>query len=350
MNGDFGYFCNVEYDDLSKYTDALYQHMCQSIPFYKHCSIAVKLNLVGPFSPDKAITTHPEVLELLLSVLSGLDYTIKVCEDIENEENITKTQIKPVLDKYGLEFYNLRDYGYTNIDINGIAYEYSSLILESDFFIQLPKFKNHLLTNYTGAIKNMYGCISYQQRKAFHKYTNLDEFSKIIGNVYSIRKPDYVIMDAITAMDGFGPSLGDPIKLGYLIFGEDSVSIDEFITKLVGYDTKELAVLKAAWDMKLAKEKRNSIDNKESMVGSFEREFEKLPVFHGPQYKKYFEILRHNYFIDYERCIGCGICIMKCPFKAITMKDGLPVITKEKCTMCTCCMEHCPKTAINVKK
>jgi len=350
MDGDFGYFCNAEYNDLSKYTGTLYQHICQSMPVKKDCNIAVKLNLVGPFSPDKAITTHPQVLDLLLKVLSRLDCNIIVCEDIENEENITKTQIKPILNKYGLEFYNLRDYGYTDININGITYEYSSLILESDFLIQLPKFKNHLLTNYTGAIKNMYGCISYQQRKAFHKFTDLNEFSKIIGTVYSIRKPDYVIMDAITAMDGFGPSLGDPIKLGYLIFGEDSVSIDEFITKLVGYDTKELAVLKAAWDMNLDKQKRNFTDNNDYMVCNFERDFEKLPVFHGSEYRKYFEILRHNYYINYERCVGCGICIMKCPFGAIIMRDGFPVITKEKCTMCTCCMEHCPESAINVKK
>lgn len=349
MNGDFGYFRSAEYNYLSKYADTLYQHIYQSIPIKKHCNIAVKLNLVGPFSPDKAITTHPEVLDLLLTVLSRMDCNIKVCEDIESEEFIIKTQIKPVLVKHGLEFHNLRDYGYININIDGKTYEYSSLILESDLFIQLPKFKNHLLTNYTGAIKNMYGCISYRQRKAFHKYTNLDEFSKIICSVYSIRKPDYVVMDAITAMDGFGPSLGDPIKLGYLIFGEDGVYIDEFITKLVGYDTKELAVLKAAWDMNLDKQKRNFTVNN-NMVGNFDRKFVKLPVFHGSEYKKYFEILRHNYYINYERCVGCGICKMKCPFRAINMNNGFPVIDKEKCTMCTCCMEHCPENAINIKK
>ena len=345
MSTIFGCIENLGYNDLLKHRDTIYHYINQSIDFSREVSVAVKLNLVGPFLPEKAATTHPEVLNLLLDVLSQLDCSIKVCEDILNNDSITKTQIKPILDKYGLEFYNLRNYGYENININGITYEYSSLILESDFVVQIPKFKNHLLTNFTGAIKNMYGCISYKQRKEFHREIVMDKFAKILCEVYSIRKPDFVIMDAITAMDGFGPSVGNPIKLGCLIFGEDSVYIDEFITNLVGYDPEELSVIKTAIDMKLYKNKFSKTENKIH----FERNFELLPVFHRLEHKRYFDILRSNYFINYDRCVGCGICEKKCPFNAVIIENGAPIFSKKKCTLCTCCMEHCPEAAINIE-
>ncbi len=48
-----------------------------------------------------------------------------------------------------------------------------------------------------------------------------------------------------------------------------------------------------------------------------------------------------------EQCIGCGLCSMKCPVKAIEMKDGKPVWVADKCVMCLGCLHRCPVFAIN---
>lgn len=45
-------------------------------------------------------------------------------------------------------------------------------------------------------------------------------------------------------------------------------------------------------------------------------------------------------------CIGCGICVKKCEFGAITLKNQYAVIDPEKCTGCGACAEKCPTKAI----
>jgi electron transport complex protein RnfB len=45
-------------------------------------------------------------------------------------------------------------------------------------------------------------------------------------------------------------------------------------------------------------------------------------------------------------CIGLGECAQVCPFDAITMKDGFPVINPDKCVSCGTCVKTCPKQVI----
>jgi electron transport complex protein RnfB len=42
-------------------------------------------------------------------------------------------------------------------------------------------------------------------------------------------------------------------------------------------------------------------------------------------------------------CIGFGDCEAACPFHAIHMKDGMPVIDPDECTGCGVCVNACPK-------
>ena len=48
-------------------------------------------------------------------------------------------------------------------------------------------------------------------------------------------------------------------------------------------------------------------------------------------------------------CLGFGDCFEACPFGAIKMVDGLPIITPSKCTSCGKCVAACPKKLIKIK-
>ncbi len=49
------------------------------------------------------------------------------------------------------------------------------------------------------------------------------------------------------------------------------------------------------------------------------------------------------FYIDPEKCKGCGACFRKCPADAITgEKKQVHVIDQDKCTKCRGCVEACP--------
>jgi len=53
-------------------------------------------------------------------------------------------------------------------------------------------------------------------------------------------------------------------------------------------------------------------------------------------------------FVVQELCNGCSLCLKKCNYDAITIKDKKAVIGIN-CTFCNLCMESCPKKAIQVE-
>lgn len=49
-----------------------------------------------------------------------------------------------------------------------------------------------------------------------------------------------------------------------------------------------------------------------------------------------------------DGCLGYGSCQQACPFGAITMKEGLPVIDRSICTGCGTCVLQCPRHIIEM--
>lgn len=47
-------------------------------------------------------------------------------------------------------------------------------------------------------------------------------------------------------------------------------------------------------------------------------------------------------------CIGLGECAAVCPFDAITMVEGFPVIDPDRCVSCGTCVKTCPKRVIEL--
>lgn len=50
-------------------------------------------------------------------------------------------------------------------------------------------------------------------------------------------------------------------------------------------------------------------------------------------------------------CLGCGDCVITCPFDAIHMNEetGLPVVDDEKCVACGACVKACPRNIIELR-
>lgn len=62
-------------------------------------------------------------------------------------------------------------------------------------------------------------------------------------------------------------------------------------------------------------------------------------------------VARANYIssADSEKCIGCGTCVARCKFDAITIED-FAVLDENKCVGCGLCAVTCPKNAFTMKR
>ena len=51
-------------------------------------------------------------------------------------------------------------------------------------------------------------------------------------------------------------------------------------------------------------------------------------------------------WINKDECVGCGICVEKCPVDAIFMEDEKARINMEECIHCGTCHSICPEEAV----
>ena len=84
----------------------------------------------------------------------------------------------------------------------------SRAILDADLVINVPKFKTHLPTRITGAVKNMFGILVGVEKARVHLSVPLPkDFSEALVDIYQVRVPDLTVLDAVVGMEGNGSSL-----------------------------------------------------------------------------------------------------------------------------------------------
>lgn len=54
--------------------------------------------------------------------------------------------------------------------------------------------------------------------------------------------------------------------------------------------------------------------------------------------------------MSYDKCTGCGICILVCPQEVLVIEDKKAhIIDRDACMECGACATNCPFEAISVK-
>ena len=124
----------------------------------------------------------------------------------------------------------------------------SSVALDADAIINLPKFKTHQQMVATFAVKNMFGCVSGKYKALWHfrKGDTADEFAGLLLGVYRYLKPVLTIIDGIVAMHGQGPINGKSKPLGWLIGGIDPIACETVCCRLIGIEPDRLPIVRTA--------------------------------------------------------------------------------------------------------
>jgi uncharacterized protein (DUF362 family) len=209
--------------------------------------VFVKINHLSPPSPpEDTIVTHPALTKELLRLLLDMGCEITVGDDIQSkgEDGFLISGYREICSALGIRLVNLKETGFEEIACNGRILNkafISSLPLESDFLINLPKLKTHSFMALTGAIKNMYGIIPYGRRCSYHReYVKREIFGQMLVDIFSCAPPHLNIMDAILAMEREGPSAGSPKKVGLIMASSDAVALDVVASKIIGLNPMQV--------------------------------------------------------------------------------------------------------------
>ncbi len=124
----------------------------------------------------------------------------------------------------------------------------SSVALDADVIINIPKLKSHQQLAVTFAIKNMFGCVTGKEKAIWHffKGNNADDFCQLLIDIYKHLNPSLTIIDAIMAMDGHGPINGRARPLGWLIGGTEPIACETICASLIGVNPEDIPILRTA--------------------------------------------------------------------------------------------------------
>ena len=323
--------------------------------------VLLKPNMLTTRTPEQATTTHPEILRAVIRIVQAQGAIVSVGDSPANVTKIADlwnaTGIKKVCDEENVPLLNFENAGSETLEIHGIKVGIAKPVLDADIIITLPKVKTHVLTTYTGAVKNLYGTIPGFQKTMLHKtFPKPDRFGEFIAELYDTIRPQLAIADGIIGMDGEGPSGGNPFKLNFLAASADSAALDASICRLLGIDVNAVGYLKTIGNKQTGVIAAESI----KIIGTPIEEL--TPTgFNVPSTLKTrlipgwlvqlidpFVWIR-PYFDD--KCVFCGKCIKACPVNALTITTGTkPVLEPKSCIGCCCCHEICPEHAIEMQQ
>lgn len=332
--------------------------------FFSGKRVLIKPNLLGPFHPEQAATTHPSMIKGIVEIVRNAGGKPVIGESpggmYRNASKIFKdTGVTGVAESTGTELIDLGNDKLIPVNIGGRFFEtlyLPSSVLEADIIISLPKFKTHSLTTFTGATKNVFGVVPGKLKSEFHrKAQRPSELAEAIIDLFAVVRPQLSIMDAIVGMEGDGPSAGSPKNLGYIMASEDAVALDAVCVEMIGLRWDSVDMIKIASEKGLG----NGDITKIEIAGSNIEEM-KIGDFKFPQTTYLEEALNNWIFsvstydwlkpmVDERMCTGCTTCFGGCPVNAIEMVNNIPQFDYEKCIRCYCCQELCPEHAIELK-
>jgi len=332
--------------------------------------VVIKPNFVSRKKPGEAATTHPQILRAVIRLVEETGATAIVAESPGGPYN--QAMLKAVYSECGAyeategtkaELNFNTDFTETSMP-NGQTVKNAAIInpvLEADKVISVAKLKTHAMTAYTGAVKNLFGCIPGTHKAELHfRLDDRDAFCSMLVDLYEFINPCLCIMDGVWGMEGDGPTAGKNRKMGVVMASGSGHALDLLATHLIGYAPEEVKTVKNAIDRGLipcSAEELEIMGDAPSLhmmpdVLKPESHFNLLRLLSLPPglNSKLTALLAAKPKADKNKCIGCGECMRCCPPGAIEMKNKLPVIDYDKCIKCFCCQELCPKKAMLIHR
>jgi uncharacterized protein (DUF362 family)/NAD-dependent dihydropyrimidine dehydrogenase PreA subunit len=308
------------------------------------------------------VTTDPRVVKGLVSVVKEGRGHALVGDSPGNaypgraREVFEATGMLKAIEEAGAEFVQFEGLQPRLVDIEGGKVMKNIALAEPLFnseLINVPKLKTHMQSVMTGALKNVaFGCIPGTGKGRMHVLGNSSEkLASAIADVYSAIRPHITlnVMDAITCMDGNGPSAGRVRRVGKLLASTDALALDMVSFKMAGLEVEQVPYVKEAISRSLGPANIDEIEIRGELPNlSFRLPstfFSMMASSLGGTFVRY---MNSSVSVERSKCTRCGSCCGACPVSAITL-GPYAEIDQSKCIRCFVCHEVCEANAIKVR-
>jgi uncharacterized protein (DUF362 family)/Pyruvate/2-oxoacid:ferredoxin oxidoreductase delta subunit len=334
-------------------------------PDVKGKRVLVKPNILTDDDPAKCISTHPVVVEAMIRFLQSGGATVFVGDSPAvhlQKFKGEKSGIYKVCEKTGASWVDFLE-NPDEVNLRKGKVRIASIINQVDLIISLPKFKNHELVYFTGAIKNTLGLVpGFSKAKQHALHQDRSRFGEFLVDLNEAVTPHYFLMDGIMGMEGPGPGRGLPVEIGLLLGSTNPLIMDLTASRVAGYEpmlipTSRTAFFRKTW----LKSEDDIIYDGPELSTIIKNGFKKIPVsttnnialkFVMKRVKFLKKLERRPVFI-HENCTGCQKCVNICPVQAILplpSKKTHIVLTDNKCIRCFCCSEVCTDNAVVIRR
>jgi uncharacterized protein (DUF362 family)/Pyruvate/2-oxoacid:ferredoxin oxidoreductase delta subunit len=325
--------------------------------------VLIKPNMLAGKAPEKAVTTHPEVVRavILLAQQAGGIVSVGDSPGVGSPRQVAqRSGILDVIHETGASFAPFAE----SVPVHMTTGTFHQLelardILDAEVIINLPKLKTHQMMGLTCGVKNLFGAVVGMRKPQLHLQAGTDKafFALMLLELAERIRPALTIVDAITGMEGDGPGSGDPIHIGALIAGVNPLAVDSVAIALTGIAPEEV------WTQQLARHRH--------LPGARLEEVEicgaDLATLRVPHFRpsKSTDVnfgipaflrrplrraLTARPVVDLARCQLCGLCVKHCPPAAMVISAGRLHIDEHACIRCFCCQELCPHAALETRQ
>lgn len=325
--------------------------------------VLLKPNLLAGKPPEKAVTTHPEIVRAVIELVQSAGGNVSVGDSpgIGSPESVArKSGIYEVIEATGACFARFEE----SVKIRPRAGTFHELevardILDADVIINLPKLKTHQMIGLTCAVKNMFGAVVGLRKPRLHLQAGTDKsfFALMLLELCEQLAPTLNIVDAVVGMEGEGPGSGDPVQIGALLAGSNAQAVDTVATELVRMLPRQVWTQQKAIDTGRPFTQLDQLELlgtplKQLQIDNF-RPAKMTDVNFGLKgfLKNY---LKHSItarpVVEKKRCKLCNDCVNHCPPEAMQIKKQRLLIDYDKCIRCFCCQELCPHAALRTEQ
>ena len=330
-------------------------------------SVFIKVNALLGAAPEKAVTTHPEVVRAVVEQFKSVTDRITIGDSPGGP--FTAGYLKRVYEKTGFAEVAREtgaelglDTSTTQVQIPGgkalKTIMICSAMHDADCLVSVAKFKTHMFLNMSGAIKNLFGTVPGVNKFTYHSRFPKDaDFSDLIVDVVLASAPDLHVVDGVVGMDGNGPRVGNIIEMEFMAAGTDPFAVDLALMALIGIEPEKNKALAAGIRRGLCSGEMRNLqllgDDIDSLRYSGFRLPDKKDISERvPDFvmKRFGERMALRPVPIEGKCTVCKKCVEICPAGAIAIEGKVAVVDLKKCQRCYCCHELCEHDAIELER